>query len=818
MLRYISESNSQIMLWNHLKFSVRLFFKDGLYSVLNVIGLSLGLTCGIIVLLYLQNDLTYDTHHEKHERIYRLVQHLEATGADFNVAVTARELAPLLGEDLPELEAYVRFLDWNTVRVIRELPDGNVIQFEEENLFQTDTSVFSIFSHRFIEGSADAALNGPNKMVLNESTAKRYFKNESALGKRLEIGEESYEITAVIDDLPDNSHMKYDILIGDIQDRNWGGDQLTNTRTSELFWNPETYTFLLFEEGYDPSRFQERWPIIFEKHYSGFAEVINGKGNATLEPLSKIHFYSDKDADFAQGNINYVYTFGSIGVLIILLACINYMNLATARSVQRTGEIGIRKALGYSKTRLFFSILSEVMLSTVLALVLSLILSSIILYATPFNDLIGKNLELNFFENPTLLFGSLLLTLFIGIFSGTYPAIYIPSVPVVSALKGSFNTQKSGVLLRKSLIIFQFIISILVIICTNVMDNQIEYMRSTELGFEKDNVLLIGIEDSTVAANIPAIQGRLEDYSNITATTYAYGRPGMGVDGQVFMVESEEGMTQQEFSTIYGGPNYLQTMGIELLEGRYFDEDSKADVSFSYIINEAAARELGYEEPIGKKMTFFHSDNTGSIIGLVKDFHFESLHNPITPLVILIPRNLGGWLHVRVKGEDLPNTIAFIKKDWETTFPNIPFEYEFLDDGFNQQYQADERQFKLVSVLSYVCIIISILGLVGLSAFTAGQKTKEVGVRKALGANIPHIMFLFSKDYLRLIIIGFIISVPLANYLITEWLKGFAFQIDLNPLSFILPGVLVLMVSILAVSGQTLKAAKVNPVESLRSE
>ena len=259
-------------------------------------------------------------------------------------------------------------------------------------------------------------------------------------------------------------------------------------------------------------------------------------------------------------------------------------------------------------------------------------------------------------------------------------------------------------------------------------------------------------------------------------------------------------------------------MGIELLEGRYFDEDSQADVSFSYIINEAAAKELGWDDPIGKKMTFFHSQDMGSVIGLVKDFHFESLHNAITPLVILIPRNLGGWLHVRVKGNQLPETIEFIRNDWQSTFPNRPFEYEFLDDGFNEQYVADERQFKLVSALSYTCIILSILGLIGLSAFTAGQKTKEVGVRKALGANIPHIMYLFSKDYFKLILIGFVISVPIANYLITEWLGGFAFQVDFNILSFLLPGLTVLIISILAVSGQTLKAAKVNPVDSLRSE
>lgn len=778
----------------------------------------MGLTCGIIVLLYLQNDLTYDLHHEKHERIYRLVQHLEATGADFNVALTARELAPLLGEDLPELEAYARFIDWGTTRVIHELSDGTVVQFEEDRLFQTDTSIFSIFTHRFIKGSPSEALSGLNKIVLTESTAKRYFGDEEALGKRLEIYDESYEVSAVIADLPDNSHMKYDMLIGGIRNRDWGSDDLTSTRTSELFWNPGTYTFLLFEEGYDPASFEDRWPIIFDKHYSAFAEVIDGKGSGSLEALSEIHFYSDKDGDYPQGNINYVYTFGSIGFLIILLACINYMNLATARSVKRTGEIGIRKVLGYSRTNLFFSILSEVMLSTVLGLIMAILLVGVILYATPFNEWIGKHLELNFFDNPTLLIGSILLTVIIGVLSGAYPAIYIPSVSVVKALKGNFSSQRSGIFLRKTLITFQFSISILVIICTTIMDSQIEYMRNTELGFEKDNVLLMGIEDSAVAANIPAMQARLEEHTNVVSSTYAYGLPGMGVGGQVFMVEGENGMTQQEFSTIYGGPNYLQTMGVELLKGRYFDEENPADVSFAYIVNEAAAKELGWEDPVGKKMTFFHSEEMGSVIGLVKDFHFESLHNDITPLVILIPRNLGGWLHVRVKGEQLPETIDFIREDWESTFPNRPFEYEFLDDGFNEQYVADERQFKLVSVLSYTCIILSILGLIGLSAFTAGQKTKEVGVRKALGANIPNIMYLFSKDYLKLILLGFIISVPVANYLMTEWLGGFAFQVDFGVLSFLIPGLAVLVVSILAVSGQTLRAAKVNPVDSLRSE
>ena len=804
------------MLKNHIIFAIRLFLKERIYSILNILGLTLGITVGIILLLYLQNELNYDQHFTKYDQIYRYTNHLKAQGADFNTARSSRRLAPIFKEDLPEVIDYVRFLKAGEP-LVRSTDNNGINQFYEDQVWMTDSTVFKVFDHTFYEGNPNTCLVGPGKVVLTKTTAEKYFGATPALGKLLKFNDDdTREVTAVISDLPENTHLKYDILLSNIPLIDWDKEA---ERTSEVYWNPSSYTYLLMPKDYDVQEFYRKFPDIYDKTFALFAKRIEGNVDPQLQRIDQIHFNSEKGGDEPTGNISYVYTFAAVGLFIILLACINYMNMATARSVTRTGEMGIRKVLGYSRAALFGSVMIEALLMAFLALVLANVFTFLILQLSPFNELIHKNLELNYLSNPTLVLGMIGITVIIGFISGIYPALYIPSVPVVTALKGTFTGDRIGAFLRKSLITFQFAISLFVIICTVLMDEQIEFMQNKDLGFNKDQVLLINIQDTVVENRTPAITNELLKNPNIMGTTNSYGVPGKGVGGPVMMVEKDSGMVQQHLNSLYVGKGYLDLMEIEIVDGRGFRENSEADYYKSFLINESGAKELGWgDDAIGKKVRHFHGNEDLHIVGVYKDFHYESLHNKINPLFLVLDSDQGGTFYIKIKPEDMRSTLDYIESVWTQFDTKHPFEYTFMDEEFARQYEADLTQKTLISILSYVCIFVSLLGLIGLSAFTASRKAKEISIRKVLGANIPTIIMLFSKDYVRLILIAFVISVPLADYAIVEWMSGFAYRMDINWLYFILPGVAVLLLGLLTVTIQSLRSARANPVDGLRSE
>lgn len=799
-----------------------MFLKDGIYPWLNILGLALGISCGVLILLYLQYDLTYDRHHKQHGQIFRIVNHLQATGASFNVAETARELAPLLKEEYAEIENYVRFERYYNPMLSYTSDHGEKILHYIDNVYETDSSVLSVFTHEFIEGDPETALHSPNKMVITDKVARMFFGSEPALNKEISIdNNQRYEVMGVIKELPGNTHLKYDVLVSQLPlDREWiRNGREDPVRVSEGFWNPGTYTYLFFGKNYDARQFYSKFPQIFDTYFRGFGEQIDGTVDMDLEPLADIHFTSKRGGDVPQGNINYTYTFAAIGFFIIILACINYINMATARAVNRAGEIGMRKVLGHSNNTLFFSILLEAFVLAFVALVLALLFCFIIIYLTPLEDLIGKQLELDFFSNPILLVGALLLTACISLMSGVYPALYLPAIPIVKALKGKFSSKTGGRLFRKTLIIFQFGISIFVIICTFLMEKQIEFLRNTDLGFENENVVLIPLQDSLVVNQMEAIKSEYKRLPGVSEASTAYGVPGLGVGGSVFWVETDEGMTQQSINTIWAGEEYLETMGIEILQGRGFRKGSEIDRNLRVIVNEATVAIMNWgDSAIGKKIKFFHGNEEGEVIGVMKNFNYSSLHNKIDPLLIGLSDNQGGYLHLRVSPVNLRQTMAKIEMMWRGFDPNHLYQFKFLDQSFNEQYKADETQQHLVGTLSYVCIFISILGLVGLAAFTASQKTKEIGVRKVLGASSGNIIGSFSKDYLKMILISFLIAVPVANYAISEWLNSFAYQTEIHWYNFLVPGIIVLFVALITVGLQTFKSANANPVKALRSE
>lgn len=806
------------MFQTQLKFFIRVFLKDKFFSVLNILGLALGIAVSIILLLILQHDLTYDTHYANHKRIYRLGGHLQATGVDFRVARSARELASILQDEFPEVQATTRANNWDHTLVNYE-NKGTEVSFYEEDIIRTDSTFFTVFKHKFIAGDENTCLNLLNSVVITQSTAARYFGEENPLDKMLSIDGQSWKVTGVIKDPPENTHLKFDfVLSGLSKSREWVVDK--GQVKSEAFWNPDVYTYLLMPENYNPEDFYAKFPTIFTKYYKSFGDQVGGKYDPILQPLADIHFHSDLINDEATGNIAYVYAFTGIGVFIIILACINYMNLSTAKSINRASEIAMKKTLGSGKRALILSFLGESVFLAFISLLVAVELVLVVVNFTSFNSLIDKNLTADFLTNPLLVFGSLGITFFIGVLSGLYPAFYLPSVPTLNALKGSFKSGKSSVVLRKVLITTQFAISIFVVVCTLFMQDQIDFMRNKNLGFDKENILILPIQDTLVQNQITSIKNELLQHPKITSATTSYSVLGMGVNGPVLWAEGEDGaMKQQAFSMIAVGEDYFKTMNIEILKGRDFQDGPTADVDNIFMCNEAAAKLMGWgTDPIGKKVRWFHGETDGQVIALIKDFNFTSLHNPIEPLIIVKSRGEGGFLHLKVSGDNLSPTMDYIKQKWAGYDPNHPFEYFFLDQRFNEQYRADEIQYKLISTLSYICIFISLLGLLGLSAFTAAQRTKEIGIRKIHGAGIPRIIYLLYKDVMYLVIIAAIVVIPAAFYTIHQWMGNFAYQTSIHYLTFGIVTIFALAFAFFTVAFHSLKTARTNPVDSLKYE
>lgn len=495
------------------------------------------------------------------------------------------------------------------------------------------------------------------------------------------------------------------------------------------------------------------------------------------------------------------------------------MNLSTAKAVGRATEIAMKKTLGSGRRDLVLSFLGESIFLSFISLVLAIVLVFLVVEGTSFNQLIGKQLSIDFTGNPLLLGGAIGITLVIGIFSGLYPAFYLPTIPAITALKGAFKNRKSSHVLRRVLITTQFAISIFVVVCTFFMQDQITFVRNKELGFDKDNFLILPVQDTLVQHQLTGIKNEFLQNPRITAATTSYNVMGMNVGGgSVMWAESESGMKQQAFTLMFVGEDYLKTMGIKVLKGRDFNQGPTADMDNVFIANEAAAKLMGWgDDPVGKKVKFFHAERDGQVIGMVRDFNFNSLHNAVDPLLI-VKREEGGFLHLKIKGENLPETVAAIKARWAQLDPNHPAEYFFLDERFNEQYKEDETQYKLLSGLSYVCIFISLLGLLGLSAFTATQRTKEIGIRKVHGASIPSIIFLLYRDVMYLVLIAAVLVVPVSYYTIMEWMGNFAYKTPLRYGTFALVALMALLFAFLTVAFHSMKTARTNPVDSLKYE
>lgn len=799
------------MFKSHFKIVFRTLLRSKGYTALNVFGLAIGLTCVILVAAWSLNELSFDRFHSKHDRIFRIVGNVKTNSETFEQAVTSPPLKKALIADYAEIENAVR-LDMNDCIVRYQTK-----QFEEDGVLFTDQSFFDIFDFPLIYGDEETALQDPYSVVLTESIAQKYFAEKNPIGKSLRLFVydpegmgELYKITGVTADPPQNAHFSFTML-GSFATY----ESIAPEDQTDWFENG-FYTYILLKNNVDQKVFESKLPDFVERHMGDSMRDLQLFYKYSLQPLAEIHLNSHLRYEIQQtGNMSTVYIFATVGLFILLIACINYMNLATARSLGRAKEVGVKRVLGARKNQLIRQFLVESITVTFVSFLFALLFVELL--QPLFFDLTGTNLP-NVFTFELLLLVSA-ITLLVGMAAGLYPAFFVYAVGVTHILKGKFKSSGMGIATRKGLVILQFVIAITLLVGIAVIKSQMDFIQQKDLGFKKEALLLLKQNGYVeVLNNIEPFKNELLSNSAIQGVAITRGVITGGLSNS--LVETVDGTGRPVSSSIYRhqvGPDFIKVYGIELLAGRDF---VPADTAGAFIVNEAAVNAFGWGHPqqaIGKPFRRGRLD--GNIIGVVKDFHFNGLQHAIDPVELhLTNPNAFSRIAVRLETANLPNTVDFVKSAWQKHFPEALLQYTFLDDRLQNQY-AQERQFgNLLTVFVVVSFIIACLGLLGLASFDAEQRTKEVGLRKVLGSSVFDVVSLLSKDFLKLVFLANIIAWPIAWFVMNKWLEEFVYRITISWWIFILAGGLVLVIALLTVCTQAIRAALVNPVEAMRYE
>ncbi|WP_461103556.1 ABC transporter permease [Spirosoma koreense] len=807
------------MLTNYVKIAWRNLVRNKAFSAINIVGLAIGLATCLIISLFVLDELSYDRYNEKADRIVRVFFQGTMQGGTMKEAHVMPPVAQTLKADYPEVEEATRIRTAGAPFIT--VGDKT---FRDDRLAYVDSNFFQVFTLPLIQGDAKTALVQPNTAVITQAMAQKFFGETNPMGQLLTIKSWNtvYKVTGVIDKVPVNSHFHFDMFLSmaglpDAKSTSW--------MTSEFF------TYLTLPKGYDYTQLEAKLPQAVEKYmgpqiqqafgmsYSQFRQKGNNLG-LYLMPLTDIHLHASFGYDLTPpGDIQYVYIFGAIALFMLLIACINFMNLSTAGASKRAKEVGIRKVMGSVRQSLTSQFLIESLLLTAIALVLAV---AVVYLALPlFNELAGKELTLNFTTSPWLLAALLLLGILVGILAGSYPAFFLSSFKPVQVLKGTkFTGDRKSIGLRSGLVVVQFFISITLMIGTTVVYRQLNYIQNKRLGYEKDQVLVLP-ETWLLDKKEEVFRNQImQDPGVVNVSTSGY-LPAGPSNNNNFMVYPESNSTQLVKTLRYDVDyNYIPTLGMQMAYGRNFSKAYGTDSS-GVILNETAAKTLGWgEKAIGH--TINSTDNAGKkttlrVIGIVKDFHFRSLHEQISPLVMVLGKT-SGTVIVKIKTKDISGLLATLKKQWEQLTTEAPFTYSFLDERFNDTYLAEQKTGRILGIFAGLTIFVACLGLFGLATFTAEQRTKEIGVRKVLGASVPSIVGLLSRDFLKLVAIAIVLATPLAWYAMDRWLQDFAYRIKVEWWMLALAGVLAVGIALLTVSFQSIKAALVNPIKSLRSE
>lgn len=810
------------MIANYFKVAFRNLWKYKGFSAVNIIGLAMGLACFIMIALYVTDELSYDRYHEKVDRIYRIHSDIRFGGTDLNMAVSADPMGAALKKDYPQVEEYTRLYANEGSKLFKK--DNQFIN--EERVTYADSTLFNVFTFPALAGNTQTALNEPNTVVINETTAKKYFNSvENAMGKMLECNDIAgtvYKVTAVINDIPQNSHFNFDFFLSmDNVDYEFGN-----------FLSHNFHTYILLKPGTDYKAFNKNFTQVIDKYIlpqaKQFMQIesmddFKKTGNNleyALFPVKDIHLRSSRGVELGvNGNMQYVYIFSAVAIFILLIACINFMNLSTARSVGRAKEVGIRKVLGTEKKALIGQFLTESTLMAFLALLFALLLTGLTI--SWFNDVAGKTMQMATLLKPQYLLFLISLPFVVGALAGSYPAFFLSSFQPITVLKGKINSGFKKSNLRSSLVVFQFATSIILIIGTIIIYKQLNYIQTTKIGFNKDQVLVV--DNTSMKTSVAeAFKNEVAKLSSVKSSSFAGFLPVANSSrndntwSTEVVMNEKNGFNMQNWRIDY---DYIPTMGMEIIRGRNFSREFGADSSV-IIINETTAKLLGFAEPLNKKL--YSTDRAGkpleyTIVGVVKNFNYESLRQNVGPLCFRLGNNRWASAY-RVSTEDVAGLIKSVEATFKTMSPGMPFNYSFLDESFDNMYKEEIRVGKVALTFSLLAVIIACLGLFGLATYMAEQRTKEIGVRKVLGATVPNIVAMLSKDFLKLVLIAIVLAVPVAWWAMNEWLKDFAFRISIGWWIFLVAGLLAIVIAVVTVSFQAIKAAIANPVKSLRTE
>ncbi|REA57885.1 ABC transporter permease [Dyadobacter luteus] len=793
------------MLKNYLKIAVRNLWKHKVFSLINILGLSVGMAAGFLIFLYVNFELTYDRFHSKADRIYRMVTDVQTPSETIKADITTWTYAPFAKQEFPEIEAYARTGGGSFL--VRK---GD-IKFQENNTLFADSSLFRIFDFKLRKGNPATALKEQLSVVFTEKAAKKYFGDSDPIGQTLLLSSEGLPatVTGVMENIPENSQIKADMFISMST-----LTQRFNKNLDSEWGNFGASSYLLLKPGVNPAQLEKKFPAFLERHVGKLMAEMKMHYTILLEPFADVHLLSDRASD-DKGSMNNVYVFSVVALFILLIACINFVNLTTARSAERAREVGVRKVVGAPRTLLARQFIMESVLICLLAFIVSVIL--VALFIPAFNTLSGKIISTGIAAEWPFVGGMFMAAILIGVLAGSYPAIVLSSFEPVVVLKGRFTISVRGILLRKGLVTLQFGISIALIIATIVVFTQMNFMRNRDLGFSKDQMLVI---DTQGDAAQKAFKESLNGIAGIKSTTVSSSVPGGGNSSAYSNIQNHAGdMQAANLDLYFVDYNYLSQYNLKLAAGRSFSRDFGTDSTQAMIINEATARLFGYskpEEAIGRK--FNQWGREGTIIGVIKDFHYRSLQENIKPLTMRMDANRGELVSVKIDGGDLKNTIAAIEDKWKEIMPVRPFDYYFMDEFFDRQYRSEERFESLFLNFAILAIFISCLGLLGLASYSTMQRTKEIGVRKVMGASVGSIVGLLSADFLKLVMIAFLIASPIAYYGMYKWLQHFAYRTDIHWWIFAAAAVLSTLIAFATVSFQSIRAALMNPVKSLRSE
>jgi putative ABC transport system permease protein len=808
------------MFRNFITIAVRNLVRHKIYTLINIAGLAIGIASAILILLYVQDELTYDKFHENHNQIYRAGLHATNQGNEFMIAISCVPLAPTLVRDYPEVISVTRLFTFVEQSIVKHKENS----FLEDRFFYADSSFFGVFKTGLLRGDPETALARTNTVVITDEMSNKYFGEEDPIGKVIEVGVDrtEFEVTGVVKKFPGNSHMKFDFL---------GSMESTEFINSTYWMSYLVYTYVQLQEGYPPDQLEAKFHDMVMKYIGPQWEQVTGtaieesfgrgaKYGYFLQAITDIHLGPDMEAELEPGgNVASIYIFSLIALFLIIIASINFMNLTTAQSSTRAREVGIRKVVGSTRSKLITQFLTESVLLSFVALLIGVVLVGFVL--PNFNTLAGKELSLDLVHNKILIPSLLILGLIVGLLSGSYPSLFLSSLQPVIVLKGKAGSGLRSRYLRGFLVIFQFSVAIILFISTIIVSRQMDFIQKKDLGFEKENLVVVNRIEA-LQDQKDAFKEELSKFPDVIQSGYTNSLPNTLFINSLFRPEGSTTENTHAFNHWLVDFDLQITLKMEMTEGRWFSRDFLSD-TLGVVINEAAAKALGVEDPVGKNLLFMGGAGEGEfpvkIIGIIKDVHYESIHNTIHPLVMSpLPSQYSYFLIVRLQPENYQRTVNLLQRKWNEFVPEQPFEYSFLEDDLSTAYNDDLRTGKIFTIFSFLAIFISMLGLIGLVSYTAVRRTKEIGVRKVMGAHESEIIRMLSKEVVIYIGISTVIAWPAGYFFMKSWLQNFAFRVDLGFLSFLMASLIALLIAILTVGLRAYIAATANPADSLRYE